>query len=187
MELHSNTYTLKDGQTLTLRSPLEDDAQALIDLMRTADSETKFLAREPGELSFTLEQEKAFIRARTNDSNCCFLVAELGGEIVGSCSVGYVSTQKRFLHRAVMGLLLKKDYWNRGIGTNMMRECISWCREKGIEQLELDVVTQNTRAIALYEKFGFEICGTKKRALKYADGTYADEYLMCLFLNGSEP
>lgn len=154
--------------------------------MQTADRETKFLAREPEEFSFTLEQEKAFIRARANDINCCFLVAELDGEIVGSCNVGRVSMQKRFLHRAATGLLLKKDYWNRGIGTNMMRQCISWCRENGIEQLELDVVTQNTRAIAMYKKFGFEIHGTKKHALKYADGTYADEHIMCLFLNGSE-
>jgi RimJ/RimL family protein N-acetyltransferase len=65
-----------------------------------------------------------------------------------------------------------------------MKECIKWCNENGVEQLELDVVTQNNRAISMYKNLGFKIQGTKKHALKYEDGTYADEYFMCLFLNG---
>lgn len=68
-----------------------------------------------------------------------------------------------------------------------MQECIKWCKEKDVEQLELGVVTQNNRAISMYENLGFEIYGTKKHALKYGDGTYADEYFMCLFLNGIKP
>lgn len=35
----------------------------------------------------------------------------------------------------------------------------------------------------MYKSFGFEIYGTKKHALKYSDGTYADEYSMVPFLN----
>ncbi|WFA08287.1 GNAT family N-acetyltransferase [Tissierella sp. Yu-01] len=91
---------------------------------------------------------------------------------------------KRYLHRAAMGIAVRKDYWNRGIGKRMMEECIKWCREKGVEQLELEVVTQNERAISMYNSIGFQIQGTKKHALKYGDGSYADEYLMILFLNG---
>lgn len=35
----------------------------------------------------------------------------------------------------------------------------------------------------MYESMGFEIYGTQKHALKYGDGSYADEYYMILFLN----
>lgn len=59
---------------------------------------------------------------------------------------------------------------------------MKWCKEKGVEQLELEVVTQNTRAISMYQNLGFDIYGTKKYALKYAD-----EYFMCLFLNNIKP
>ena len=76
---------------------------------------------------------------------------------------------------------------NKGIGKKMMHECIKWCEEKGVEQLELEVVTQNNRAVSMYENLGFQIYGTKKYALKYGDGTYADEYYMILFLNGINP
>jgi hypothetical protein len=34
----------------------------------------------------------------------------------------------------------------------------------------------------MYKKFGFQIQGIKKHALKYGDGTYADEFHMILFL-----
>ena len=36
----------------------------------------------------------------------------------------------------------------------------------------------NDRALKMYQNFGFEIIGTKENALRYQDGTYADEYLM---------
>lgn len=59
-----------------------------------------------------------------------------------------------------------------------MREICKGVEENGVTQLELDVVKNNERALKMYQNFGFEIIGTKEMALKYQDGTYADEYLM---------
>ncbi|MBH1940896.1 GNAT family N-acetyltransferase [Mobilitalea sibirica] len=187
MEPYRNEYILKDGQKLIVRTPEEGDAQGLINLMQTVDNETKFLSREPGEFNITLENEIDFIRNKNNEENGRFLIAELDGNIIGNCYVGIEVNNKRYLHRAGMAIVVRKDCWNKGIGKKMMQECINWCNQKGIEQLELEVVTQNERAITMYKSFGFDIYGTKKHALKYADGTYADEYFMCLFLNGMKP
>jgi RimJ/RimL family protein N-acetyltransferase len=130
----------------------------------------------------TEEQEREFIKASLKSESKCFLVAEIEGEIIGSCSVGRPSNQKRFRHRGAMGIALRKSNWHQGIGKLMMQACIDWCKSNEIEQLELDVVTENTRALSMYKSFGFEIFGTKKHALKYGDGTYADEYCMVLFM-----
>ena len=111
----------------------------------------------------------------------------MDGRIIANCGVGVISNNKRYLHRAAMGIAVCKDYWNKGIGKKIMHECIKWCEKKGIEQLELEVVTQNNHAISMYQNLGFDIYGTKKHALKYADGSYADEYFMCLFLNNIKP
>lgn len=181
-ELYRKEYLLKDGQQLIVRIPESGDAQGLINQMQAVDRETKFLARESDEFNFTVEQEREFIKNCTNDENSCFLIAELDGRIIANCSVGLIQDKKRYLHRAAMGIAVVKDYWNKGIGRIMMQECINWCKEKGVEQLELEVVTQNTRAVSMYKNFGFEIYGTMKHALKYSDGTYADEYFMILFL-----
>jgi len=183
MKFYRNEYVLKDGQKLIVRIPEIGDEKGLINLMQAVDSETKFLAREPGEFNFTLEQEREFVKNSINDENSLFLIAEINGKIIANCSVGRVTNNKRFLHRAEMGIVVRKDYWNRGIGKNLMQECIKWCKGKGVEQLELEVVIQNNRAISMYRNLGFDIYGTKKYALKYADGSYEDEYFMCLLLN----
>ena len=59
-----------------------------------------------------------------------------------------------------------------------MEECIKWCKKTGVVQIELDVVKNNEKALKMYRKFGFEIIGTRKNALCYQNGTYADEYMM---------
>lgn len=46
----------------------------------------------------------------------------------------------------------------------------------------LNVIANNERAIALYKKMGFEICGTTPNGSKYKDGTYADEHIMVRML-----
>ena len=62
------------------------------------------------------------------------------------------------------------------------RYLIKIAKEKGIEQLELEVVADNDRAIALYKKIGFEKMGTFPHNMKYKDGTYADAYWMVKIL-----
>lgn len=185
MELYKHEYKLKNGQTITLRPACIGDEKGLLHLLSIVDGETKFLAREPGELNFTLEQEREFIESIQNDQNSTMLVVEMDGNIIGNCSVGVVMKQLRYLHRASMGLCVMKDYWHQGIGKILVKACIDWCNSRGIEQLELDVVTTNKQALSMYKRFGFQICGTKKHALKYADGTYADEYSMILFIEQS--
>lgn len=186
MKNFKKDYILKDAELLTIRTPELGDEQDLIDQMKLVDSETRFLTREEGEFGFTLEQEREFIKNCLEDENRLFLLAEIKGRIIGNCSVGVISNNKRYLHRATMGIAVCKEYWNKSIGGKLMQECINWCKEKGLEQLELEVVTQNTRAISMYNKFGFQVQGIKKHALKYGDGTYADEFHMILFLENDQ-
>lgn len=173
---------MKDGREFLLRSPRVEDAQELIYYMKAVDGETPYLAREVGEFSFTVEQEEAFIRSTLENTDVCFLVAEYNGHIIGQCSVGRNNSTSRFAHRASMGITVSKNYWNNGIGKTLMKACIAWCQENDIEQLELEVVSKNLSAVSLYLGLGFEITGTKKRALKYKDGTYSDEYTMWLLV-----
>jgi len=180
--IYQENYNMKDGRQLNVRVPEVRDAQALIDYMKEVDCETRFLAREPGEFGFTLEQEEAFISCLADDSNRHLLIAEVEGQIVANCSVGIVMNNRRYLHRAALGISVKRDYWGLGIGRIMMNECISWSKMNGVEQLELEVVTNNESALDMYKSLNFEIYGTKKHALKYNDGTYADEYFMISFL-----
>lgn len=179
---YESNYELRSGKELILRLPEETDAEALINQMRQVDRETLFLAREPDEFHLTVNDEEAFIKQALDDENRLFLVAEVDGEIVGNCTVARVATGYRYRHRASFGIAIIERFWGQGIGKKMMQACIQWCVLQDVEQMELEVVSTNERAIALYRNFGFEIYGTKEKSLKYANDTYADEYFMILFL-----
>ena len=84
----------------------------------------------------------------------------------------------RYKHRATLGIALYLKYTNLGIGTIMFEKMIEIATEKGLEQLELEVVASNQAGIALYNKMGFEILGLFLNKMKYKDGTYADCYWM---------
>ncbi|MCM1106264.1 MAG: GNAT family N-acetyltransferase [Blautia sp.] len=171
-------YTLKNADTVNIRQPRPDDAAEIIEVFKLADTETRFLGRNPGEFNFSIESERKLIEDILTDNNRVWYLPEYRGKIVGQCAANIVRNNERFLHRASLGFVLLKEYWNLGIGSAMMEECLAWCREHKIELVHIEVVTQNGKAIGLYKKYGFEIIGTTPHALKYPDGTYADEYLM---------
>ena len=171
-------YLLRNGKKVIIRRPNVEDAEAIINVMTIADTETLFLARNPGEFCTPVEREKQIIENVLTDNDVEWFVAEYENKVIGQCSVGLVRRNARYRHRAEVAFVILKDYCNLGIGGKMMEECIKWCQKNGVTQIELDVVKNNERALKMYQAFGFEIIGIKENALRYQDGTYADEYLM---------
>lgn len=178
VDMISSKITLKDGRMVTLRSAAPEDAEAMIAFVNTVDAESPFLAREPGEFSFTPDQEREFIEAWIKDDRALWLVAEAEGQIIASVNVQAVRKMSRFRHRAMFAVSVRKAYWRQGLGRRMMAEALLWCKQAGFEQAELTVVAGNEKAIALYESFGFERTGVYQNSMRYSDGTCADEYFM---------
>ena len=165
------------GHELILRNATEDDAEILIEYLKVTSAETRFLIREPDEITVTVEQEKAFIQRQNEEEGDIMLLGFLDGQFVGNCALNSYG-RFRFRHRVSLGIALYQKYTGLGIGRAMMETVIRLAKEMGYEQLELEVVADNERAIALYKKMGFEICGTTPKAMKYKDDTYADEHKM---------
>ncbi len=115
-------YILKNGKQVMIRQPNEEDAKAIVDLMTAADTETLFLARNPGEFCTTVEREKEIIVNVLNDNDVEWYVAEYDNKVVGQCSVGLVRRNARYRHRAEVAFVILKDYCNLGIGGKMMEE-----------------------------------------------------------------
>ncbi len=175
--LIENTMIDLNGKELLLRNATEEDAQMLLDGLKQVSGETRFLLKESEEITLTIEQEKEFIKNNNESDTNVFLIGFLDGAYVGNCSL-MGKTLLRQKHRASMGIALKQRFTGVGIGTAMMEKIIALATEMGYEQLELEVVANNERAIHLYKKMGFEIYGTFPSTMKYLDGTYADEHWM---------
>ena len=86
--------------------------------------------------------------------------------------------KSRYSHRCGVSVALYREFWGRGIARQMMAAVLQQAKAIGYEQAELEVVADNTRAIALYESLGFTVCGRLPNNMKYQDGTYADALFM---------
>jgi L-phenylalanine/L-methionine N-acetyltransferase len=106
-----------------------------------------------------------------------FLVAKLGGRVVGNAGVHPFAHVRRN-HAAGIGMAVASDAQGQGVGTALMVAVIDWAdRWAQLLRLELTVYTDNTAAIALYRKFGFVAEGTH-RAYALRDGVYVDALCM---------
>ena len=106
------------------------------------------------------------------------LVACVDEEVVGSLSLENSPTRWRMRHVGSIGMAVRDDWQGRGVGTSLMEAALdladNWLN---LTRIELRVYVDNAAAIALYEKFGFEVEGTHRR-LAFRDGEYVDGYSM---------
>jgi len=163
---------------VVLRTPEERDAQAMLELMTGCYDETEFLSCEPDEFRVSVEEEIAFLRRHERAERACMISAFVDGALVGNVRIGEAGSTRKVRHRAVLGISVRKAYWGRGVGGMLMDAAINTAQSAGYKQIELEVASDNERAIRLYERFGFEVCGRLPCALKRSDGTYADQLTM---------
>lgn len=115
-------------------------------------------------------------RLENRSANQVELVAVVNGVAVGLLRLQPGSGRRAHTARLVM--MVHGDYQHRGIGTVLLEAALDVAeRWLAISRVELEVFTDNEAAIALYQKFGFEIEGTI-REFAFRDGQYADAYLM---------
>ena len=87
-------------------------------------------------------------------------------------------TRWRMRHVGSIGMAVRDDWQGKGVGTALMEAALdladNWLN---LTRIELSVYVDNAAAIALYEKFGFEVEGTHRR-FAFRDGEYVDAYSM---------
>ena len=184
MRFEPRTVKLKDGRTCSLRPARPDDSAALIEYMTKTAAETEFVLRYPDEVNYTLEREREILESILNDPNHVMMVGIVDGKLAGNSDISGVGAKRKIRHRCSLAITLYREYWNLGIGTAMIDYLTELASEIGYEQIDLEVVADNTRAQALYRKCGFEESGRRIRALKFDDGTYHDGILMTKILKG---
>ena len=168
----------KLGREIILRSAEPSDAKDLIDYLKITASETPFMIREPDEITITEEQEIGFIESKLSSEKELMLIATVDGKHIGNCSLMSVAPFKRYAHRCGIAIALYPKYCDCGIGKIMMQTVLNTAKSLGYEQAELEVVSDNFRAIELYTKLGFKKYGSFPKNMKYSNGKYADSVWM---------
>ena len=136
----------------------------------------------------TLEDEGAWYERqeqRIDAGDLLFLVAEVGGEVVGSCSIGRAgpTALSEAGHVGELGILVRRDMRGKGVGSALLERSLAEARAK-FEIIYLSVFSNNVRARKLYERFGFTLCGQLPRFVKRGNQYFDGERM---FLDLSPP
>jgi ribosomal protein S18 acetylase RimI-like enzyme len=110
------------------------------------------------------------------------IVADCGG-IVGYVRLGRhmkIAANDHVLH--VEALVVAAEARGQGLGGQLLDEGIREARRRGVAKLGLRVLSNNPGAVRLYRGRGFEEEGRLRSELRRADGSYADDIWMALWL-----
>lgn len=186
-------FIMKDGRTARIRPVRETDAWGLhacylavaragLGTVRTAEE----LERVSDEqvLKRTMQWVDGPLSARRG----CMLVAHIEGTpdglIAGEGSIRR-HPQSRLRHVAHIGLGVTPTFQGQGLGRALMMGLLAWARELpggAVRRIDLNVLANNHRAIALYESLGFKVEGVRRKLIRYEDGTFVDDVGMALLL-----
>ena len=156
---YNQKIILKNGKEALLRNGNAEDGQAVFENFNQTHAETDFLLSYPDENSYDTEQEAQFLKDKTESPNEIEIVAIIDGKVAGTAGIEAVGKKYKLKHRAEFGISILKEYWGLGLGKALTNACIQCAKEAGYEQLELDVVAENKRALSLYQSLGFEEFG----------------------------
>jgi ribosomal protein S18 acetylase RimI-like enzyme len=86
------------------------------------------------------------------------LVAESDSKIVGFLVGEFVAplSYRKVQHLAELSeIFVLEEFRGLGIGAMLIKEFLTWCKEKGAERIRVEVSAGNESAIKLYKKLGF--------------------------------
>ena len=173
---------LKNGKEAVIRNGDEADGKAVFDVFNQTHAETDYLLSYPEENTLDPEQEAQFLKEKTLSFNEVELVAIIDGKIAGVAGIGAIGNKYKVKHRAEFGISILKEYWGLGLGKALAKACIQCAREAGYEQLELNVVAENEKALSLYKKLGFIEFGRNPKGFKSKYTGYQELISMLLQL-----
>ena len=133
---------------ISYRSAIQLDLPVLVSMERVLFADSPWTTGQFKEELKGVPNSRFFIVA-TNEQD----------QIVGYAAVLVVTPG---VEADVLTVAVLPEYARRGIATHFMDELEKWSLEKKASAMMLEVGTENTGAIALYEKLGYQIIATRK-------------------------
>jgi putative acetyltransferase len=155
---------------LEIRPVRPDDAEGMYLLRRLPSSVDGTLGIPSVRLSETLHRIDSL---GPNDHS---FVAVLDGQVVGMAGL-HVGTGK-LRHTGSFGMMVHDQFQGRGFGRKLLAALLDIADNYlALVRVELEVFSDNERAIRLYESMGFEHEGRKRKAV-WRHGEHQDVLIM---------
>jgi len=168
-----------DERPLQIREAEPADASSLREFVLEVTGQTNFLGSGPDEYNKTEGDVQALLHAAQEVANKVYLIALMDNRIVGLINFT-AGKKRRSSHVGEFGMSVDKDFWGQGIGSQLIDALIKWANESEVvKKINLEVRTDNLRAINLYQRKGFVHEGTTTRSF-CIDGQFYDCHRMGL-------
>ncbi len=164
----------------TVRAATAGDASAVAAILEYYVTETVVSFRQAAPVSAEWER---LIRSNA-DRGLPFLVAEVGGEVVGYAYASAWKSYAAYRHTVENSVYVAEGLTGKGIGGTLLRALIEACRNGGFEQM-IAVISRSGdvggASVAIHRLLGFEDVGTlRKVGAKH--GLRIDTHIMQLEL-----
>ncbi len=137
----------RKGDVLTLRLHRPEDRARLVEMYENYNPEDRSFGLPPS--------SKNAIQAWLDylEKEGYSIVAEHNGRIVGHLAL------VPFNEDLELCMFISRNYQNRGIGRHMVSFAIEFARTLGYRGLVLTTEKHNKRALHVFHRAGFEVCG----------------------------
>ena len=117
------------------------------------------------------------------NTNNFIIGAFYNNSLIGISGFNRYESDKTKHRGRIIQVYVKPEYQGQHIGSTIIKATIKEVfKISGIEQIEINVLTNNTNAEKLYFKLGFDAYGIQKNYLKI-NNRYLDQKMMLLFKN----
>ena len=150
--------TLKDGTAVTVRAVRPDDGNRIHTAFRGLDRETVY-TRFFGYKNDVTEAELAKITGVDFDRDVALLVTIGDGPeeiVIGGASYFDLDAEPP-VRSAELAFTVEEDYQGLGIASSLMRHLVAIARQKGLSQLEADVLARNPPMLAVFQRSGLPL------------------------------
>ncbi len=159
---------------MLVRFATPEDADAFAAVVAAVAEEDRWIATEP---PVDRDRFAARIRAMLAEGST-FLVLDDGRRVVGTLGLNPTHADGVL----ALGMSIVAELRGHGWGRALLQAAIDHARGTQCHKIELEVWPDNERAIALYERFGFETEGVRRDHYRRRDGTLRSAQLMALLL-----
>jgi L-amino acid N-acyltransferase YncA len=101
------------------------------------------------------------------------LVAELLGEVVGWAALSPASQRRCYAGVVENSVYVAEHVRGRGVGRTLLEALIAQSEGAGIWMIQTSIFPENRASLALHERCGFRVVGTRERIAK-RDGVWRD-------------
>ena len=107
------------------------------------------------------------LKQELQNEKTTYIIAKENNEVVGFAGISII-----FDEATLNNIVVKKSCRGRGIGGELLEALIEICADLNMKSFTLEVNVSNIPAIKLYEKFGFQNLGIRKKYYNNSQDAY---------------